>query len=356
MAKTRDAQGVLRARRRWRAMLWSMLAITVAAMGLPLLGYVYVGIQQASAQAVEDTNPRANYWRAVRDGNQGYTSVKGPEANVLIQNGGQNWRQYRNRVTAQYGGWALFVVIIAITAFFAIRGRIELEHGRSGKTIQRWTVFERTVHWFTAITFIVLAVTGLSMLFGRVLLIPLLGSQGFAAWASFSITAHNYLGPFFSLGVLLILIMWMRHNIPSKEDIAWFLKGGGIVGKEHPSAGMVNAGEKVWFWLICTVGVAVVITGFVLDFPNYGQTRETMQIANFLHGGLALIWIAVFVGHAYIATIGTEGALEGMTTGQVDVNWAKQHHDLWYEEVEKAGVEQADTSVPLGGAPREQPT
>lgn len=356
MAKTTNARGVHRARRRWRAMLWSMLAVTMAALVLPMLGYVYVGIQEASAQAVEETNPRANYWRAVREGIQGYTAVQGPEANVLIQNGGQNWRQYRNRVTAQYGGWILFLVLLAILAFFAVRGRIDLEKGASGHKVQRWTAFERTVHWFTAIIFVVLAVTGLSMLFGRVLLIPLLGPQGFAAWASFAITAHNYLGPFLSLGVLLMIIMWLRHNFPSKEDFAWFFKGGGMVGKEHPSAGRMNAGEKVWFWLICTVGVAVIITGFVLDFPNYGQTRETMQIANFLHGGLSLMWIAFFLGHAYIGTLGSEGSLEAMTTGEVDVNWAKQHHDLWYEEVQKSGAQQTDPDVRLGGSPREQPT
>ena len=307
-------------------------------------------------QAVEETNPRANYWRAVREGIQGYTAVDGPEANVLIQNGGQNWRQIRNGITAQYGGWTLFLVAIAILVFFAVRGRVALEGGMSGLRVQRWTVFERIVHWFTAISFIVLAVTGLSMLFGRVLLIPLLGSQGFAAWASFAIAAHNYLGPFFSVGVLLMIIMWIRHNFPAKEDLAWFLKGGGIIGKGHPSAGRMNAGEKMWFWLVATVGVAVIITGFVMNFPNYGQTRETMQIANFLHGGLSLLWIAVFLGHAYIGSLGSEGSLEAMTTGHVDVNWAKQHHDLWYEDLKKAGVEPTKAEVELGGSPREQPT
>ena len=146
-------------------------------------------------------------------------------------------------------------------------------------------MFERTVHWFTAISFIVLAVTGSEHAFGRVLLIPLLGSQGFAAWASFAIAAHNYLGPFFSVGVLLMIIMWIRHNFPAKEDFAWFLKGGGIIGKEHPSAGRMNAGEKVWFWLIARWVSRSSSPAFVLNFPNYGQTRETMQIANFYTAG-----------------------------------------------------------------------
>ena len=118
----------------------------------------------------------------------------------------------------------------------------------------------------------------------------------------------------------------------------------------------MNAGEKMWFWLVATVGVAVIITGFVMNFPNYGQTRETMQIANFLHGGLSLLWIAVFLGHAYIGSLGSEGSLEAMTTGHVDVNWAKQHHDLWYEDLKKAGVEPTKAEVELGGSPREQPT
>jgi formate dehydrogenase subunit gamma len=143
--------------------------------------------------------------------------------------------------------------------------------------------------------------------------------------------------------VLLIVVSWIKYNLPAKEDLEWFKKGGGIVGNEHPPAGRANAGEKVWFWIICTVGLGVCVTGLILDFPIFNQTRGIMQTSQLLHALLAIGWIAVFFGHVYIGTIGTEGALEGMTTGYVDANWAKQHHNLWYEELKKRGVKPEPT-------------
>ncbi|MEJ2240510.1 MAG: hypothetical protein P8X82_19655, partial [Gemmatimonadales bacterium] len=183
MGKPDNTTRATRARRYKRIVWWSVAIILVAAVALPLGSYVYTGIQPAYAQAVEDTNPRANYWRAVRGGDQGYTAVQGQETNVLMQDGGQNWRQYRNRILANYGGWALFALALAILLFFGLRGRINIAEGRSGISIMRWSSWERFVHWYTAILFMILAITGLSMLFGRAVLIPLLGPRGFAAWA-----------------------------------------------------------------------------------------------------------------------------------------------------------------------------
>lgn len=358
MAKTENTIRNARARRYRRITLWSIAIILVGAMVLPLGSYVYTGIQAAQAQAVEDSNPRANFWRAVREGDQGYTAVEGQEANVLMQNGGQNWRQYRNRLLANYGGWALFVLAIVILVFFGLRGRVEVSAGRSGVLIKRWTAWERFVHWYTATLFVVLAITGLSLLFGRAVLIPLLGPEGFAAWADMAKGLHNISGPAFAIGVVVMIIMWIPNNLPSKGDGEWLSKGGGMFSHDsHPPAGKANAGEKIWFWIICTVGLAAVVTGFILDFPNYGQTRETMQLSNIIHGVAALVWIGVWFGHAYLGTIGTEGALEGMTTGYVDANWAKQHHNLWYDEVRSEATTQSasDAGGPPSAAARGEP-
>ncbi len=337
MNESHDRNVTGRRRRYRRVAVWSLLLMVSLAMLLPLAGYVYVGIQEASAQGVEQTNPRANYWRAVREGNAGYTAVPGQETGVLIQDG-QNWRQLRNGYVANYGGWFLFVVLIAITLFFSFRGTVPLEHGRTGVKVKRWNGFERALHWTTATLFVILTITGLSMLFGRAVLIPLMGPKGFAAWAELAIWLHNNLGPVFGAAVVIMILTWIRHNIPNATDVKWFASGGGIVGKGHPDAGMCNGGEKVWFWFICTVGLAVIVSGMVLDFPNWGFTRGEMQLANLVHGVGALAWIGLWFGHAYIGTLGTEGALEGMTTGYVDENWAKQHHNLWYRDVQRKGA------------------
>jgi formate dehydrogenase subunit gamma len=345
MARSENTTRNARARRYKRIVLWSIAIILVGATVLPLGSYVYTGIRSAQAQAVEDSNPRANYWRAVREGDQGYTAVQGQETGVLMQGAGQNWRSLRNGPIANYGGWGLFLIAVAILVFFGVRGRVEIAGGRSGIKIQRWSAWERFVHWYTAILFIVLAITGLSILFGRAVLIPLLGPEGFAAWADIAKGLHNVSGPAFAIGVAVMIIMWIPNNLPAKGDGEWLSKAGGMFSHDsHPPAGKANAGEKIWFWIISTVGVAAIVTGFILDFPNYGQTRDTMQLANIIHGVAALVWVGVWFGHFYLGTVGTEGALEGMTTGEVDANWAKQHHDLWYDEVRQTGGEARQAS------------
>lgn len=328
-------------RRRFKMTFWSLLAIALLAITLPTLGYVVAQAQtvfgpQADFSEDSVTNPRSDLWRDVRESAPGFTTQSGPYVtNTLITNIGENWRQIRTGPMTQFGGWGLLVVLALISLFFTLRGRIRIDGGRSGLTVPRWRGYERFLHWFCALTFVVLAVTGLSLLFGRHVLIPVLGHAGFAAYAQQAYNLHNIVGPAFSVGVLLMIVLWMRHNMPKKVDLTWFAKGGGLIGKAHPSAGMLNGGEKLWFWLgVVVFGLVVSISGFILLFPNLGfQTREIMAWSQMVHAFTSLAWIAFFFGHAYIGTLGTEGALEGMATGRVDANWAKQHHDLWYEQL-----------------------
>ena len=184
-------------RKRMRAMGWSFLFIVLSAMILPTASYLVSG-ENAYAQVNDDNNQRANFWRAVREGQAGYSAVPGLESGVFINNGGQNWRQLRNGMIANYGGWAIVIALGVIALFFLLRGRIKIEGEQSGKTVPRWNVMERVMHWYTAILFVLLTISGLSLLFGRAVLIPLLGASGFSAWANLSINVHNYVGPFFA--------------------------------------------------------------------------------------------------------------------------------------------------------------
>lgn len=317
---------------RTRKSLIAMLVIVLAIVLLPLSGYLYVNLAQDQT-AAELTNPRADTWRQVREGNTGISTVKGQEANVLIENAGQNWRQLRNGPIATYGAWLLSLVLIALAAFYFWRGQVKLEHPRTGETVERWTLNERRLHWTTASLFIVLSITGLSLLYGRHVLIPLLGYPGFSAYATAAKWVHNVLGPVFMLSLFIILIKWFKHNLFTKVDLQWFKDFGGMVGDKHPSAGRMNGGEKVWFWTLATAGVALCFSGLVLDFPIFGQTRGTIVISHLIHIATAFMLMAFAMGHIYIGTAGTEGALEGMTTGRVDTAWAEQHHDLWLEQV-----------------------
>ncbi|PSQ90677.1 MAG: formate dehydrogenase subunit gamma, partial [Proteobacteria bacterium SW_6_67_9] len=248
---TASKQSAKRAHR--RAMIWSLAVILVGAMLAPLSGYLYVAVsedavaEEAAAGAWQERNPRAETWREVRADTGGYTAASGPYVtNNFIQNGGENWRNLRNGPVAGIVPWIMALALVAIGVFHAVHGPNRLEQ-RAGRKVLRWQTWERVLHWITAISFILLAITGLSLLFGRVVLIPLLGHAGFAVWAELSKLVHNFLGPVFTAAVLVMIVSWVRYNIPTKVDLDWFRKGGGM-GSQHASAGRMNGGEKVWFW------------------------------------------------------------------------------------------------------------
>lgn len=341
-----DKAGKPKWSRRRRAMIWSIAIMLIGAMVLPLTGYVYVAVdsafaaQQGAAEGskADQTNPRANYWRAVREGFQGYTAASGPyTTNVLIQNGGQNWRQLRDGPVEGFGTWVLAIAVGGILLLAIVRGQIKLQHSPSGRTVERWSMGERVLHWYTAVLFIVLGITGLSLLFGRAVLIPAMGYAGFGAYANVAIALHNYLGPFFIIGVVLEIVIWIRDALPEPTDWEWLRRAGGYLSKkgEHAHAGRINAGEKyLTFWLgLVLLGGAVSISGIVLDFPLFGQTRETMQTASLIHGVAAAAWVALMLGHIYLGAWGVQGTLEGMIGGRTSSEWAKEHHDLWYDQV-----------------------
>lgn len=328
-------------KRHVRIMFWSLLIVLVGSMALPLTGYVYVALTEAHAAEQAEVNepganPRANYWRAVRDGSEGYTAASGPyTTNSFIINSGEIWRETRNGPISSITPWILGGVLLAIGVFYLLVGSKGLSEPPSGRKMLRWTAGERLLHWYTAILFIILAITGLSMLFGRAALVPVLGLKGFSVWAEISITLHNYLGVLFMVGVILEVVAWARFNAFKRYDWQWLKQAGGMFKKgAHPPAGRTNAGEKIWFWFIATVGLlGVCISGLVLDFPNFGQDRDTMQWANVIHSSLGILWIAISFGHIYLGTIGVKGTFEGMSKGYVSEEWMKEHHGVWYEEV-----------------------
>lgn len=294
---------------------------------------------QAVTSPIAVPNPASDLWRAVRQRPDigadlsGSTQVRGVEADVLITQSGEEFRQFRNEQLIKYSGLLVAVAAVGVFVFYLIRGRIPVPGGaQSGRQLLRFRNFERTLHWFTAIVFVVLGLTGLTLMFGRFVVLPVIGAEAFGVFANLSKTVHNILGPAFIVSVVLLFVAFAARNMPSRGDLKWIVKGGGIIGNAHVSAGFFNAGEKIWFWSVMFFGVLVSITGLVLYFPNFGQGRELMQLALVLHGIGSVLFIAGSFGHIYIGTIGTEGSIKSMTTGYVDENWAKAHHDQWYEE------------------------
>lgn len=335
-------------RGRRRAVLVTVVVSLMVSMALPLTGYFAhdAGLALAAEDAdKEAVNPRAEYWRAVRGGTEGYSAVSGQETGVLIQNGGQNWRAVRNGPVSFYGASLIIAVLLLLAAKHIVKGKDKLE-SRTGRTITRWSTFERVMHWYVAISFIILAITGLSLIFGKNVLIPLMGKEGFAAWAQIAKPVHDYLALPFAAGLFLMLLMWIGKNSVKSYDFEWLKSLGGAIGDGHPPAGFFNAGEKVFYWLIFLGGVAMTLSGVYLLFPNLETVRESMQFWHIIHASSGLFLIAVALGHIYLGSVGTEGVLEGMVSGEVDEGFARQHHSVWYEEVKGSAAPAEGEAAP----------
>ena len=327
------------------ASLGRFIRLTVGACAFLL---VIAASVPCKAQQVNPTASSVNEQQLLQELNriQGRVSIPDQRSGVLEQPAGRDWREFRNVTLRWIGGITIIGMIAVLVIFYLTRGMVRLEGGRSGRTIVRFSAFERFVHWMTATCFIVLAISGLNITFGRPLLLPLVGFEAFSEWSQWAKYAHNYLSFPFTIGVALIFLMWIAGNIPNKVDIDWLKRGGGIVGHDHPPAYRFNAGQKAIYWIVVIGGGAVAVTGYELMFPFYLSGIEGMQLAQIVHSVVAVLFIAAMLGHIYIGTIGMEGAFDAMGTGDVDLNWAKEHHSLWVEE------EQAKGHAPSGGTSR----
>ena len=293
-------------------------------------------------------------WRFVRTGNAGTSQMKDELAAVMIQSEGDNWRAFRNGPLSVYGAYGIIGIIVLLTIFYFVRGRIRIDAGPSEERIQRFGTIDRFAHWLMAGSFVVLGLTGLNLLYGRYVLIPILGKDNFATITAFGKLAHNYLAFAFMIGLALSFILWVRHNIPSKLDLKWLAMGGGIFAKGvHPPARKFNAGQKIIFWAVMIGGLSVSMSGIALMFPfqtsMFAETFGLLNVVGFnlpvdftalqeqqmnqlWHGVVSLGLTTMIVAHIYIGSVGMEGALDAMNSGMVDRNWAKEHHNLWVEE------------------------
>jgi len=264
---------------------------------------------------------------------QGRGSIPDTKSYTIEQPAGRDWRHFHEVTLRWIGGAAILGILVVLVIFYLARGMVRIESGRSGHTIVRFNAAERFMHWMTATCFVILALSGLNITFGRPLLLPLMSPEAFTAWSQWAKYAHNYLSFPFTIGVISIFFMWIAGNIPNRLDIEWLRRGGGMVGPDHPPAYRFNAGQKVIYWIVVLGGSAIAVSGYLLIFPFYGTDIQTMQSAEMAHGIIAMLFIAAMLGHIYIGTIGMEGAFEAMGQGTVDINWAKAHHNLWFEEV-----------------------
>lgn len=357
----------------------SVLFLAASLAASPLSPSHVAGVNIANAQEqgrvpgnVLGNTSDSEFWRAIRKGRSGSVSIPDKKSAVLVQSEGESWRAFRNGPLSVWGAWALLGIVALLALFFAVRGRIKVDAGLSGRTVERFNDLERFSHWLAAISFIVLGLTGLNLMYGRYVLIPVIGPDAFAWMTAMGKYAHNYVAFAFMISLIFLFVLWVKDNVPSKLDLQWLKAGGGLFTKGvHPPARKFNAGQKILFWLVLLGGISVSLSGLALLFPfklalfdwtfavlnaigfdlprPLGPVQE-MQLSQLWHAIVALGLIVLIIAHIYIGTLGMVGAFDAMGTGMVDENWAKQHHKLWAEEA-KLGADAPAPETPPSTAP-----
>lgn len=349
----------------------NIFAVKPDASSLP--GYAE---QTNGERAAVQPGNNAPMWRQVGQGTTGYSSLprsQAPEAGNLIQpfvqypgsrytTAGEAWRQVRNQWIIPYGAALFAIVLLALGIFYFAKGPLGHAHpdGSGPRRIERFTPFERAAHWANAFAFVTLAVSGIVMAFGKFFLLPIMGATLFGWLAYILKNVHNFVGPLFAVSLLVIILTFIKDNIANRADFVWLAKGGGMFGGDHevPSH-RFNAGEKGLFWWGITIpGIVVVASGLVLDrlIPGFGDVRGDMQIAHMLHASMAIWMMALICGHIYMGTVGMKGAYKAMRTGYVSEGWAKEHHELWYDDIQAGKIprersQPEDPTIPAAGKP-----
>ncbi|MDD9924126.1 MAG: formate dehydrogenase subunit gamma [Boseongicola sp.] len=317
----------------------------------------------------------AEVWRALRYGSSDVTvSAGGDVARVLVQDGGMAWLEFREGPLRTYGGYALLGVLVLLVLFYLLRGRIKLDEELTGRTVTRFKAIERFAHWLLAGSFILLGITGLLVLFGRVFILPTFGPEVNSYLLIGSKWVHNNVSWAFMLGLVMVFVMWVIHNIPNRTDLTWFAQGGGIIGNNHPPAKKFNAGQKIIFWSVILLGGSISISGlsllFPFELPLFAKTfaalnslgapgwigmeplptvlspQEEMQLAQAWHAIVSFVLMAIIIAHIYIGSVGMEGAYDAMGSGEVDEAWAHQHHSIWLDDLKKSQAEETGTAAP----------
>jgi formate dehydrogenase subunit gamma len=303
---------------------WTVLIAVILAMPAAAEQFAPDGAPNPEASVV---NEQTLLQQAPRI--EGRIDIPDTRESVLIQPAGREWVFFHEVMLRWLGAIVILGMIVALGAAYLIMGRIRISAGRSGQKVLRFNAFERFSHWLTAVSFVLLGLTGLNITFGKILLMPMIGPEAFSTLSEAAKYLHNFTSFAFTIGLILIVAIWIKDNIPSKVDIEWVKQGGGFIKSKHAPSGRFNAGEKLVFWFALVAGAAVVASGYMLLFPFYVTDIPGMQIAQVVHAVVAVLFVAVILAHVYIGTLGMEGAFEAMGTGEVDLNWASEHHDQW---------------------------
>lgn len=329
-------------------MVRARIRLVVAAIALLVLAAAVVPVGAQQPNSVDPNAAAVKEQQLLQDHYfiRGLGTIPDTKSYVIEQPLGRVWRAFHEIWLHWIGAVLILGVIVLLALYHFLHGRIRIKAGRSGRTMLRFTAVERCTHWVIGVAFVILALSGLNITFGKEMLLPLIGPAAFSRWAIMAKYAHDYSSLPFVLGVIVLFLLWAGENAPTMVDVQWLKEGGGMIGDKDPPAWKFNAGQKILFWLVVLGTIGVAASGSFLLFPFYWTNIMGMQIAQVIHGLIAIAFVGLIIAHIYIGTLGMEGGFDAMGDGEVDLNWAKQHHSLWVEQE----LAQGRRAMPPAGA------
>ncbi|ANB76442.1 formate dehydrogenase [Paraburkholderia phytofirmans OLGA172] len=211
------------------------------------------------------------------------------------------------------------------------------EHGvlkdvKGNRLIERYTPNERTNHWITAITFVLLALSGLAMFHPAMSWLYAIFGGG--QWTRI---LHPFVGCVMFLSFLILALRFWHHNYLDKADIQWMKQIDDVLNNREeklPAIGKYNAGQKLLFFTMVICLLLLLASGVVIwrRYFSFYFPIEIIRLAALVHAAAAFVLIVGIVVHIY-AALWIKGSVGAMTRGTVTYGWARKHHPNWFKEI-----------------------
>jgi formate dehydrogenase subunit gamma len=208
----------------------------------------------------------------------------------------------------------------------------DLKDVKGRSLIVRYTPNERTNHWITAITFVLLALSGLAMFHPA--MSWLFAVFGGGQWTRI---LHPFVGCVMFVSFLILALRFWHHNYLDRADIQWMKQIGDVLNNREeklPAIGKYNAGQKLLFFTMVICLLALLASGIVIwrRYFAFYFPIEIIRFAALVHAAAAFVLIVGIVVHIY-AALWIKGSIGAMTRGTVTYGWARKHHPNWFKEI-----------------------
>jgi formate dehydrogenase subunit gamma len=241
-----------------------------------------------------------------------------------------DWKKYGQTFTflqKTYFKKIYFLILLAIPVVFILHyifiGPKQFAH--SGEQVLVFTKLNRIIHWVTAISFLLLVLSGVIMIFGKYF-----GGGAFVRAVRYT---HAPVALIFTPFGLIMFFMWLRDMLLESGDITWFMKFGGYLSKKDETmpVGKFNPGQKIWFWLGTLGGFIMAYTGYYMFYFSTGV--DNLRICAITHNILGMTLVAMFLVHLYMSLFAIKGSLISMLTGYKGEHELKVMHYKYYQKV-----------------------